>query len=130
MRCSMCNSEIREGDEKCGLCGGLPERNDSQKSASEAGPGQKAGQSDKAVQVWWKYSVFSDKSIDRLDQILFFIYIGFAFYIPLSVLVSLIIIHLVRNKEVNDVYRKAATVVIVGIAVFSMVVNFVRHSPK
>jgi hypothetical protein len=109
MRCSTCNSEIRENDEKCGQCGGL---------------------SDKAVQVWWKYSVFADKSIDRLDQVLFFVYTGFAFYIPISVLVSLVIIHMVRKKDVNDVYRKAATVVIVGVAIFSMVVNFVRHSPK
>jgi hypothetical protein len=115
MQCSKCKAEINEGDEKCRHCG-VSMENPEQPKASQ--------------QVWWKYSVFADKSVARLDQILFFAYVGFAFYIPISAIVSLVLIHAVRKKEVNKVYRTAATVVVVGIAVFAMVVNYIRQAPK
>ena len=115
MQCSVCKKEIEEGEGKCHHCGAQMGKSELQKSSQ---------------QVWWKYSVFADKSVDRLDQILFFVYLGFAFYMPISAIVSLVLIHVVRKKNLNDVYRTAATVVIVGIAIFSMVVTFVRSAPK
>ena len=114
MQCSVCKEEIKEGEEICGHCGASNRQSEYRNSSH---------------QVWWKYSVFSDKSIERLDQILFFVYIGFAFYIPFSAILSLIIMHVVRKKKINSVYRKAGTVVVVGIAIFSMIVRFVRTMP-
>jgi hypothetical protein len=119
MQCSACKEEISDGAKQCENCGTLLVKTD-----------QKKGVQETAQPIWWKYSVFADKSIERIDQILFFVYIGFAFYIPISAIISLILIHVVRKKNVNDVYRKAGTVVLVGVALFSMIASYVRTMNK
>lgn len=130
MLCMSCKKEIKENSEKCEHCGALLAVTDHQNSMQETAsvPGHR--QADAAQQAWWKYSVFADKSIARIDQILFFVYIGFAFYIPVSAILSLIIIHFVRKNDINDVYRKSGTVVIIGIAIFSMIATFIRTMNK
>lgn len=110
--------------------GALQERRDHRKSKLEADQGQKTGQTDKDQQAWWKYSVFADKGIIRLDQLLFFVYIGFAFYMPVSAVASLVIIHVVRRNNITSVYRTAASVAIVGIAIISIAITFARYAYK
>jgi hypothetical protein len=108
----------------------LQEKNERRKSKLEPDQGQKPGQRDKDQQAWWKYSVFADKGIVRLDQILFLVYIGFAFYMPITAVASLVLIHVVRRNNVNGVYRTAASVAIVGIAIISTAVTFLRYAYK
>jgi len=129
MQCTSCKKEIKEGSSKCPHCGVLVAENDSQRNVKEV-KSLPTGRQVKSEQSWWKYSVFSDKSISRLDQILFFVYIGFAFYIPISALLSLVIIHVIRKDALNAVYKKTATVVIVFMAIFSILANVIRHFHK
>ena len=125
MQCSVCKEEIKDGLAKCGHCGASIESTAQEKKVAELQPGNK--KIGIVQQPWWKYSVFSDKSIARVDQILFFVYIGFAFYIPISAVLWLLAIHIIRKNSVNDVYRKSATVVVIGVSVFSLVANFIRQ---
>jgi len=130
MQCVSCKKEIKDGSEKCIHCGAFVPGNDLPEKLEGGKSAPVVQQEATSQQSWWKYSVFADKSISRLDQILFFVYIGFAFYIPISALLSLVIIRFIRKNDINDVYKKTATIVIIFMAVFSMAANFVRHYNK
>jgi hypothetical protein len=127
MHCPSCKKEIKDGSNKCAHCGAMVSGNDRQIIVEEVKSATVTRQAPPAQQSWWKYSVFADKSISRLDQILFFVYIGFAFYIPISALLSLVIIRVIRKNDVNAVYTKTATFVVIFMAVFSMAATFIRQ---
>jgi ABC-type siderophore export system fused ATPase/permease subunit len=127
MYCPSCKKDIKDGSEKCGHCGAVVIGNDHRNMLEDVHSGTVNPQASAAQQTWWKYSVFADKSISRLDQILFFVYIGVAFYMPISALLSLVVIRVIRKNNVNAVYTKTATIVIIFMAVFSMAANFIRQ---
>jgi zinc-ribbon domain len=122
MRCSSCKKEIKDGSKKCAYCGAMIASHDLQNTVQEGKPETVDRQPPAAQQSWWKYSVFADKSISRLDQILFFVYIGFAFYNPITALLSLASIYVIRRNDVNAVYTKSATVIIIFVAAFKILI--------
>lgn len=77
---------------------------------------------------WFTYIPWFDKEISILDKFLYLIYVFSALLIPISVLISLIIIYKVRKKHLHERYIKATTFVVVFIGVLSFIYNLIKLS--
>lgn len=72
-------------------------------------------------QSWFKYVPLTDKSILKGDKILWIIYVFSTLILPLSAIISLFFIHLIRKNKTHSTYKKAATFGVILIAILSLI---------
>jgi len=78
---------------------------------------------EKVKKTWYRYNFINDKSISRTDKILAAFYIIGAAVIPISVVISLIIINYIRKDKVHETYRKSLSFSVTLIAFLSFLAN-------
>jgi len=76
---------------------------------------------------WWRYVPWSDKNIKGLDKGLYGAYVVMAFLAPISAVVSLILVNVVRKNNIHGTYKKAANFSIILLATLSFVVGLMRN---
>lgn len=117
MQCPFCKEEIQEGALKCKHCGSMLDNSTSTTFTGQQGTIHKS---------WWKYMPLTDKSIKPIDKALWIVYVALAYLIPISAVISLLIVYLVRNKYIHNTYKKAATFSIILIALLSFAAGFMK----
>ena len=74
---------------------------------------------------WFRYVPLTDKEISTADKVLYVIYIVAAFFIPLTALISLAVLHFARKKKVHENYVKASSFAIIVIAILVVAIYFI-----
>lgn len=120
MQCPFCKEEIQEGALKCKHCGSML-NTQGRMSATVAEQFSKTTQ-----KPWWKYVPLTDKSIKPIDKALWIVYAVLAYLIPISAVISLIAINVVRKNNIHGTYKKAANFTTILIASLSFVAGFMK----
>lgn len=122
MQCPFCKEEIQEGAIKCKHCGSTLSG-----SMSSATFDEQQNKNHEATQkAWWRYVPLTDKSIKPIDKGLWIAYAVLAYLIPISAVISLIAINVVRKNNIHGTYKKAANFTTILIALLSFVAGFMR----
>lgn len=122
MVCPFCKEEIVEGAIKCKHCGSM--LNDSM--SPTAFDEQQNKNHETTQKSWWRYVPLTDKSIKPIDKGLWIAYAVLAYLVPISAVISLIAINVIRKNNIHGTYKKAANFTTILIATLSFVAGFMR----
>lgn len=122
MQCPFCKEEIQEGAMKCKHCGSMLSSDTSTAFAEQ----QNKTHETTTQKSWWRYVPLTDKSIKPIDKGLWIAYSVLAYLIPISAVISLIAINVVRKNNIHSTYKKAANFTTILIATLSFAAGFMK----
>jgi len=59
------------------------------------------------VNPWYRYLPLQDESVSKLDRNLYLVYIVFAYAIPVSYIISIVTVFIIRTDKVHSTYKKS-----------------------